>query len=65
MLPDEERQAYVERLARAKASGFDNLRTSGSGIAPVLAADTTVALGSQILGKPADPDDAIALLTQS
>jgi septum formation protein len=31
--------------------------------APILAADTTVAIGRRILGKPADADDAAAMLS--
>jgi septum formation protein len=53
-LPSEAATAYVERLAREKALRaladpdyfFDEL--------PVLAADTTVVQGGEILGKPAD-----------
>ncbi|RYY99398.1 MAG: septum formation inhibitor Maf, partial [Chitinophagaceae bacterium] len=32
--------------------------------APVLCSDTTVALGREIFGKPADADDAICMLKQ-
>ncbi len=56
----EEAQAYVLRLARAKAEAC------GHALAvidlPVLAADTTVCVNQQILGKPADDDDAVAML---
>lgn len=46
-------RAYVERITRAKAAAVD--------AAPddvVLAADTTVAVGRRILGKPADAEEA-------
>ncbi|TMH97933.1 MAG: hypothetical protein E6H39_11065, partial [Betaproteobacteria bacterium] len=47
--------AYVERVARAKAeSGWQRMMQRNLPQAPVLAADTTVALGTRILGKPAD-----------
>ncbi|MBC8056167.1 MAG: Maf family protein, partial [Rhizobiales bacterium] len=39
------------------------LQQSGLPDAPILCADTTVALGRRILGKPADAADAIATLT--
>lgn len=54
---------YVERLARAKAeAGWDRMRQRGLPVAPVLAADTTVALGQRIFGKPASRDEAAAML---
>ena len=53
--------AYVSRLAEAKASmGWERSRDSGG--APVLAADTAVVLDGRILGKPANMNDAIAML---
>jgi len=53
--------AYVERLARGKATaGFVALgQTSG---ACVLGADTAVIIDGQILGKPVDQADALAML---
>jgi septum formation protein len=55
--------AYVSRLARAKAeAGWERSRESGG--APVLAADTAVVLDGRILGKPADMNDAMAMLLQ-
>lgn len=48
-------QAAHERLQRRRVS-------QGLADAPILCADTTVALGSQILGKPADADDARRIL---
>lgn len=49
--------AYVERLARAKAAAVHAGPTD-----VVLAADTTVALDREILGKPADAADARRML---
>jgi MAF protein len=49
---------YVQRLAVEKALAVGT--KSGDGI--VVAADTTVALGSRILGKPAEADEARAML---
>lgn len=53
--------AYVGRLARAKAAAG---RVSAPPRAPVLAADTTVALDGEILGKPRDGADAARMLTR-
>ena len=55
--------AYVERVSRAKAeSGWRRMMQRNLPQAPVLAADTTVALDNRILGKPADRNDAAAML---
>lgn len=52
--------ALVRRLARAKAeAAAAEGRKAGL---PVLAADTVVVLGGQILGKPADDREAAAML---
>jgi septum formation protein len=52
---------YVLRLACAKAqAGW--LRVAGHRRAPLLAADTAVALGERIFGKPADREDAERML---
>ena len=54
---------YVERVTRAKLhAARRRLRASGLPAAPILCADTTVALGRRILGKPVDADDAAATL---
>lgn len=50
---------YVVRLARAKA--LEVLRREKPGL-PVLGSDTSVVLGTDILGKPADRDEARAML---
>jgi septum formation protein len=55
--------AYVERVTRAKlAAARRRLRARALPDAPILAADTTVALGPRILGKPADANHARAML---
>ena len=55
--------AYVERVTRAKAeAGWRRLMQRNLPQAPVLAADTTVALGGRILGKPASREDAASML---
>ncbi|AXA23571.1 MULTISPECIES: Maf family protein [Pseudomonas] len=52
-------QAYVERLAQAKAvAGFNLLDAPGV----VLGADTAVVLDGQILGKPENREHALAML---
>jgi len=51
-------QQYVRRLAVRKATAI--LRDDDT---CVLAADTTVVLGSEIFGKPADAADAVRMLT--
>jgi septum formation protein len=62
-LASESPDAYVERLARAKAdAGWRRVLQRNLPHAPVLAADTTVALGSRILGKPADRNEAAEML---
>jgi septum formation protein len=57
-LPGEEPRAYVERLAEEKA------RAGGQSGELVIAADTTVVLDADILGKPADTEEARAMLTR-
>ena len=59
-LAGEQAAAYVQRLAEQKALATGRLL--GSVDSPILAADTTVALGTQLLGKPADEADARAML---
>ena len=56
-------RAYVERVTRAKlGAARERLKRRGLLPAPILCADTTVALGRRILGKPADAADAQATL---
>jgi septum formation protein len=55
--------AYVERLARTKAeAGWRRMLQRNLPVAPVLAADTTVALEGKIFGKPGDRDEAAEML---
>ena len=55
--------AYVERMARAKAdSGWRRMLQRNLPLAPVLAADTTVALNGKIYGKPANREHAADML---
>ncbi|MCO5123900.1 MAG: Maf family nucleotide pyrophosphatase [Rhizobacter sp.] len=55
--------AYVERVTRAKLDAARRrLVRRGLVPAPILCADTTVALGRRILGKPADAAEALATL---
>ena len=64
-LAGEAPDAYVERVARAKAeAGWKRMLQRNLPQAPVLAADTTVALEGHIFGKPADRADAAAMLAQ-
>jgi septum formation protein len=63
VLPDETPSAYVTRLAAAKAvAGWERSRDAHQ--VPVLAADTAVVLDGQILGKPADRQEAEGMLRQ-
>jgi len=62
-LAGEAPDAYVERVARAKAeAGWRRMLQRNLPHAPVLAADTTVALEGRIFGKPADRKEAAAML---
>jgi len=54
--------AYVRRLAAEKSAAC--IAQIGSAATPVLAADTAVVLGNQIMGKPKDQADALSMLTQ-
>lgn len=57
--------SYVKRVTTAKGlAAWARLRKRSLASAPILVADTTVALGNRILGKPGDPDTAIAMLRQ-
>ena len=59
--PGEAPEEYVLRLATAKARAVAAALRPGEQ-APVLAADTAVVLGSELLGKPADAPEAIRML---
>ncbi len=56
---------YVQRVTALKLdAAIERRRRMGLSEAPILCADTTVALGSEILGKPADARHAAAMLRQ-
>lgn len=62
-LPNEAPLAYVRRLAKVKAqAGLVHVRNNGLSMAPVLGSDTTVVMNDQILGKPANQQQAIEML---
>ncbi|HXF08503.1 MAG TPA: Maf family protein [Candidatus Acidoferrales bacterium] len=58
--PRERPLAYVRRLALSKARA--GAAAVEAAAVPVLGADTAVVLGRQILGKPRDRDDGLAML---
>ncbi len=56
-------EEYVQRVAHEKAeTGWMRILQRGLPRHPVLAADTTVCLGSTIFGKPANRHEAVAML---
>lgn len=59
---DERAEDYVRRLADAKASGAAQIADCSRDSAIVIGADTVVIGEGQILGKPADADDARRML---
>ena len=59
-LVDEAPKTYVMRVARAKALAALSERENKN--LPILAADTTVTIHGEILGKPKDTQDAIRML---
>ena len=61
VLPGEAPADYVRRVARDKARA---VRQEAGEYLPVLAADTTVVLGGEILGKPEDAADAARMLAR-
>ena len=61
--PGEAPSRYVQRVTGLKLdAAVARLKAQGLPAAPVLCADTTVALGREILGKPADADEARTML---
>ena len=56
--PTEAAEAYVERMAREKATAVAVRHSTRV----VLAADTIVVVGERVFGKPTDPADAAAML---
>ena len=64
-LPGEAPDQYVQRVARAKAVfGAALLARRPLVVHPVLAADTTLDLDGEIIGKPRDEDDAADILAR-
>ena len=64
-LPGETPEAYVVRVARIKAAFGTGLLASRKVVPrPVLAADTTLDLDGEIIGKPKDEADAAAILAR-
>jgi septum formation protein len=62
-LADELPEVYVERVARSKAdAGWRRMQQRNLPRAPVLSADTTVALDGRIYGKPENREEAAAML---
>jgi len=65
VLPGEAPADYVQRVTRLKlAAALQRRVARGLPDAPVLCADTTVALGRAILGKPQDAADAARMLAR-
>ena len=63
VLPGEDPHAYVARVAREKgAFAWDILAKRRQPLRPVLTADTTVTIDGEILGKPVDHKEAVAML---
>src|SRR6056297_206068 len=58
--PEESAQEYVVRLARHKVQDVAARNTKGI----LLAADTVVAVGHELLGKPKSADQALTMLTR-
>jgi septum formation protein len=62
---DEQPDNYVRRVSQAKAeAGYTALRFRNLPPAPVLAADTVVALDGKIFGKPRSAEQAVDMLRQ-
>lgn len=60
--PGEAPAALVERLAHEKAAAVARRQRADAPPAVVLGSDTVVVLGGEVLGKPHDPEHAVALL---
>ena len=64
-LPGEAPATYVERVTRAKAMhGLKVVEERRLPTRPVLSADTTLEFEGDIIGKPADRADAVAILSR-
>ena len=65
ILPGEDAISYVARVSREKAAfAWNMVQTRRLTVRPVLAADTTVTLDGEILGKPANKAEAEAMLAR-
>lgn len=65
VLPGELPEAYVARVTQEKTvAAWNAMLARHLPAHPVLAADTTVVFNQQILGKPANREQAIAMLSQ-
>jgi septum formation protein len=63
VLPGEDPHTYVARVAREKgAFAWNILQMRRQPLRPILTADTTVTVDGEILGKPADNGEAVAML---
>lgn len=63
--PNEAPATYVQRVTNLKLdAALLRLQSRGLPMAPVLCADTTVALGRRIYGKPVDATDARRMLAE-
>ena len=63
VLPGEDPHVYVARVAKEKgAFAWNILQMRRQPLRPVLTADTTVTIDGEILGKPADNAEAVAML---
>jgi septum formation protein len=60
--PDEKARAYAQRLAAEKGDAALARLGQEAATLPILTADTVVVLGDDILGKPANHDEAAAML---
>lgn len=64
VLPGELPHDYVRRVTQEKAEmAWRVMAMRKLALRPVLAADTTVVINQQILGKPASRDEAVSMLT--
>jgi septum formation protein len=65
VMPHEKPRAYVQRVTALKLeAALQRLKRQGLEQAPVLCSDTTVALGTTILGKPENAEHAKVMLRQ-
>ena len=63
-LATESAEAYVSRMAEAKARAGQKMLSSHSELLPVLAADTIISIDGSIIGKPDKLQDCRAILTK-